>query len=73
MTLTLTVAGSVARMSTAVLIFFTDTVRIILALIVGVALLLGGLLIGLRKMLQNLTVLEAILRVLEDLEEISKI
>ncbi|WP_158380108.1 hypothetical protein [Candidatus Williamhamiltonella defendens] len=60
-------------MSTAVLIFFTDTVRIILALIVGVALLLGGLLIGLRKMLQNLTVLEAILRVLEDLEEISKI
>ncbi|WP_158367917.1 hypothetical protein [Candidatus Williamhamiltonella defendens] len=72
MTSTPTVAGSVAGMSTAVLIFSTDTLGIVLALIVGVALLLRELLIGLRKILQNLTGLEAILRVLEDLEKISK-
>ncbi|ACQ67953.1 hypothetical protein BJP44_05790 [Candidatus Williamhamiltonella defendens] len=65
-----TVAGSVAGISAAVLLFYTTTVGIVPALIVGGALLLGGLLIGLRKILQNRKVPEAILRVREDLEKI---
>ncbi|WP_339049575.1 hypothetical protein [Candidatus Hamiltonella endosymbiont of Tuberolachnus salignus] len=65
-----TVAGSVAGISAAVLLFYTTTVGIVPALIVGGALLLGGLLIGLRNMLQNRKVPEAILRVREDLEKI---
>ncbi|WP_174891419.1 hypothetical protein [Candidatus Hamiltonella defensa] len=72
MTSTPTVAGSVAGMSAAVLLFSTATVGIVPAVIVGGALLLGGLLMGLRKMLQNRKVPETILRVQEDLEKISK-
>lgn len=67
-----TVAGSVGGMSAAVLLFSTATVGIVPAVIVGGALLLGGLLMGLRKMLQNRKVPEAILGVRENLEKISK-
>ncbi|ASX25717.1 hypothetical protein [Candidatus Williamhamiltonella defendens] len=54
------VAGSVAGISAAVLLFATSTVGIVPAVIVGGALLLGGLLIGVRKMLQKSKMPEAI-------------